>query len=294
VDNRALQEAANRLIQELGRIPEIAHNLAQAGAQLHIIGDHQDPTDLPYLRWWKGRPYDGQLTMDERTRGVGGLIASCGEENLLRLDSDPYVEHRDICMHEFAHTIQDHAMPRDVRQMVKDQFRKSTDKGLWKNMYAASNSGEFFAELTMWYFGTRGDTGRLGNIKPPSTEGPEWLKSYDPEAYDLLDRFYSGKIPIAKSEFINLPAHPKEEESQLRSGADENETQIQFDNTTDNKYSLFWIDAEGKRNPYESVEPHAKNTQSTFAGHVWLVADPEGNTVALYIAEEKPGVAVLK
>src|SRR5207253_8357183 len=66
-------------------------------------------SDLPEWRHDKGIPrpeYKG-LTRDERTRGMGGLLTSCGEENLLRLEKDRY-RGRDICIHEFSHSIRNH------------------------------------------------------------------------------------------------------------------------------------------------------------------------------------------
>ena len=39
--------------------------------------------------------YTGEkgVTLDQRARGMGGLQTSCGEENLLDLDSDPRCTH---------------------------------------------------------------------------------------------------------------------------------------------------------------------------------------------------------
>jgi len=53
--------------------------------------------------------YNG-LTRDPRTRGLGGLLTSCGEENLLGLEKDRY-RGRDICVHEFAHNILGYGVP---------------------------------------------------------------------------------------------------------------------------------------------------------------------------------------
>ena len=131
---------------------------------MHIIGRDQVTTDLPEWRQDKGKPlaeYHG-LTRDERTRGMGGLLTSCGEENLLRLDKDRY-RGRDICVHEFAHNILAHGVSRAVRQKVRDQYRRSLDHGLWVGSYAGSNDDEFFAELAMWYFGTHGDLSMKGD-----------------------------------------------------------------------------------------------------------------------------------
>jgi hypothetical protein len=144
VDDRALLEARRRLAEMLGSTPEIVHNLVEVGAELHIIGKDQNTSDLPSERHWKGKPFEKQgnrsLTIDERTRGVGGLPASCGEENLLKLPSDGYRDHRDICRHEFAHTVFDYGLSPDVRAMVEKQYAASIKKGLWKTAYASTNA----------------------------------------------------------------------------------------------------------------------------------------------------------
>jgi alpha-glucosidase len=176
----------------------VVSNLAAAGAALHIIGRDQVTTDLPEWRHDKGKPlpeYNG-LTRDQRTRGMGGRLTSCGEENLLKLEKDKY-RGRDICVHEFAHSIRNRGIPREVRARFDEQHKRSLEKGLWKGSYAGSNPDEFFSELSMWYFGTHGD---LHMNDPKPEDGAEGLKKYDPEAYALLDDFYSGRIPIDRVE----------------------------------------------------------------------------------------------
>jgi len=151
---------------------------------------------LPEHRHLKGKPFDGKLTVDQRTRRLGGLFASCGEENLLKLSGDRYAG-RDICVHEFSHNIRNHGIPREVRARFDEQYKRSLEKGLWQKSYAGSNPDEFFAELTMWYFGTHGDLHMSG---PKPENGREGLKKYDPEAFALLDEFYSGRMKIPKIE----------------------------------------------------------------------------------------------
>lgn len=200
VADDALYQAYDRLDQEMKHQPNVAANLAAAGAELHIIGKDQQTSDLPEFRKLKGKPldwYDGQ-TIDQRTRGLGGLHTSCGEENLLKLPTDRYLG-RDICIHEFAHNIRDHGITKEIREQFDAQYKSSLAKGLWNKAYAATNPDEYFAELSMWYFGTHGDMHMTG---PKPDPGPEGLKKYDPGAYALLDRFYSGQIavPIIKPE----------------------------------------------------------------------------------------------
>lgn len=196
VVDEALFAAKARLSTMLGNLPAVRANLRVAGAELHIIGRDQVTSDLPEHRQLKGKPlqeYNG-LTVDQRTRGLGGLLTSCGEENLLKLEHDRY-RGRDICLHEFAHCIRNHGIPRQVRSRFNEQYRHSLANGLWQKSYAASNPDEFFAELTMWYFGTHGDLHMTG---PKPENGPEGLKKFDPEAFALFDDFYSGCMEIAK------------------------------------------------------------------------------------------------
>jgi hypothetical protein len=194
VADGALLAARGRLAMMLSNLPSIRANLRQAGTELHIIGRDQVTSDLPEHRSLKGKPlpeYHG-LTVDERTRGLGGRLVSCGEENLLRLEKDRY-RGRDICVHEFAHNIRNYGMPPEVRARFDAQYQRSLTNGLWQKSYAGSNPDEFFAELSMWYFGTHGDLHMTG-AKPGN--GPEGLKQYDPEAFELLDQFYRGHMTV--------------------------------------------------------------------------------------------------
>ena len=192
VVDEALLAAQARLAMMLSNLPSVRVSLRASGAELHIIGRDQVTTDLPEWRQDKGKPlaeYNG-LTRDQRTRGMGGLMTSCGEENLLRLEHDRY-RGRDICVHEFAHNILGYGVPTWVREKVKQQYRRSLERGLWAGSYAGSNYDEFFAELSMWYFGTRGDLGMKG-AKPAL--GRQGLKAYDSEAFTFLDDFYGGRM----------------------------------------------------------------------------------------------------
>jgi alpha-glucosidase len=198
VVDAALFAASDRLSMLLSNQPTVISNLVSAGAELHIIGRDQVTTDLPEWRHDKGvklNEYHG-LTRDERTRGMGGLLTSCGEENLLKLENDRY-RGRDICLHEFSHNIRNHGVSSEVRGKFDEQYKRSLEKGLWLKSYAGSNPDEFFAELTMWYFGTHGDLHMTG---PKPENGSEGLKKYDPEAFALLDEFYSGRMKIEKVE----------------------------------------------------------------------------------------------
>jgi hypothetical protein len=191
----AAYERLSLMFAELrARQPMVISNLILRGVALHIIGRDQMTMDLPEWRHDKGKAlpeYKG-LTRDERTRGMGGLLTSCGEENLLKLEKDRY-RGRDICLHEFAHNVLDNGCPPEIKARFAAQRTHSLAKGLWQKSYAGSNVDEFFAELTMWYFGTHGDLRMSGPKPEPGREG---LKKYDPDACQLMDDFYSGRIDI--------------------------------------------------------------------------------------------------
>ena len=197
VVDEAMYRAWDHVALETARIPMAVSNIAAAGGELHIIGRDQGTTDLPEWRQDKHVPlyeptYNG-ATRDRRTRGMGGLLTSCGEENLLNLPNDRY-RGSDICLHEFAHEIEGYGMGREIRAKFDAQYQVSTNKGLWLGTYAGSNPSEYFAELTMWYFNSHGSfLGFRGTRPEPGTEG---LKKYDPDAFALFDQFYSGKMDI--------------------------------------------------------------------------------------------------
>jgi hypothetical protein len=295
VADAALLEAHRRLSRMLAYMPVVVDNLVDVRAEMHIIGKDQQNSDLPYLRHWKGKPYESYgrsfSSFDERNRGIGGIPASCGEENLLMLPSDRFTDRRDICTHEFAHTVFNYGLSANAREVIQRQFKNSIDKGLWDTAYASTNEDEFFAELSMWYFHSRGDYGR---IKPKPQEGPDWLRRYDPQAFTVLDNIYSGETKIERIIWEKLAARPTTDEATLRSLSSDQPTTLLFENRTATDYSLFWLDYEGKRRSYGILHAGEHQGQNTFATHPWVVAKADGEAVAIYVPGKMHGKVVLE
>lgn len=287
VSDEAMVEAARRIWSQIGNQPGILHNLVQAGAQLHIIGKDQVTSDLPYFRHKRGIICDVERNqdIDQRTRGMGGLNASCGEENLLRLEDDRYIG-RDICRHEFAHTILDYGVDKATFEMVVSRYHEALEEGLWETCYSASHYHEYWAELTMWYYDWRGD---LGKKEPYPQPGAEWFKSYDPKGYELIDKIYTGKWQVGKVELINLPSIPAEKEPEARSTLSDVKTRIIFDNPTDEDYQVFELDEHGARKEPEVYHAGDRYEMETYVGCAWVTADMQGNALAMYIAQEQQG-----
>lgn len=288
VADEALLRARGTLERMLGHCPQVLENLVAAGAELHIIGKDQQTSDLPEHRHLKGQRFDGDLTVDQRSRGLGGLFASCGEENLLELPGDRYAG-RDICVHEFAHTIRAYGLSEDIRRQLEYQYRRSLAKGLWKGAYAAKNDDEFFSELSMWYFGTQGDT---ANLLPKPAGGSEGLRSYDPEAFALVDDIYTGKLIPGRQVFSDLPMVSAGREKTLRSEQSAIATTVQFVNRTPRPMQIFWLDFQGQRKLYNTLPGNSQFVQTTFAGHPWVVVD-DGKVRGIYIPRPEPGRAVI-
>jgi hypothetical protein len=122
--------------------------------------------------------------MNERVRGTGGLdVTSFGEENLLNLAGDRY-DDESIGVHEFLHTV-DAALARiDVgwRNRLAEAYKGALAKGLWNNTYAATNAGEYWAEIAQCYF----DCNRVNNWNHGPIGTRERLKQHDPDGYELV------------------------------------------------------------------------------------------------------------
>jgi hypothetical protein len=147
--------------------------------RLIIIGKNQVYTDMPEYRNSPNPEY-----LNERVRGTGGFdVTSFGEENLLNLPLDRY-DDESIAVHEFCHTIDAALSQVDPawRERLTQTYRHALDRGRWKNAYAASNPGEYWAEICQSYF----DCNRINNWNHAAVGTREELAAYDPEGCELV------------------------------------------------------------------------------------------------------------
>ena len=190
VADQALELACTKITLMLANIPDVRKVLVARGAELHIVGRDELTSDLPEFRSQRGVVFTDEkgarVTIDTRTRGRGGLRASCGEENILHLPGDRW-RGVDTCVHEFAHTIMNDGLTAAQRARIQQCYERAMASGLWPRAYAATNAMEYWAELSMWYFGDHGDQRMAGT---PPQDGRAGLRAYDPEGFALLDEFY--------------------------------------------------------------------------------------------------------
>jgi len=127
---------------------------------------------------------------NERVRGTGGKPTSFGEENLLSLPIDRY-DDESIGVHEFCHTIDGTLRSIDPTWSERKNavFKSVRSKGLYQNAYAASNAGEYWAEVCQAYF----DCNRINNWNHGPIATREQFKVYDPEGYELVRTVFNLK-----------------------------------------------------------------------------------------------------
>ncbi|GIW93841.1 MAG: hypothetical protein KatS3mg110_1882 [Pirellulaceae bacterium] len=178
VDDRALIQTATIVRSMLAGRPDVQKAMAGSGMYLIIIGRRQVYTDMPEYR-----DHPEPEFINERVRGTGGRPTSFGEENLLSWPIDRY-DDESIAVHEFAHTI-DGTLRRldpDWTERRNTVYRHAMQKGLWRGTYAASNPGEYWAEIVQCYF----DCNRVNNWNHGPIATREQLQQYDPEGYELV------------------------------------------------------------------------------------------------------------
>lgn len=279
VGDAAMREAARRIGRLLKDIPIVRDNLVAQGAEHHIIGKDQATSDLPEWRHMKGKMHwDNSALFDDRVRGMGGLISSSGEDNLLKLPTDQYRDHRDICSHEFSHAILGDGVSPDVLDRFEARFQEAKAAGLWPS-YAGTNVHEYFAEMTMWYVGSRGD---YGSIRPTPEPGPEWLKRYDPEGYALMDDFYRGRIKVKPLALKTLRPSAKPIVPGAPGTHGRRPTSILLLNNSSAPVHVFNVEPGGGRAHLMDVPPGARCAEDARAGQVWLVTRAPGAVVGYF------------
>jgi alpha-glucosidase len=178
VADAALQRTYEIVTHLLGGRPDVIQAMVTNGMYLIIIGKEQVYTDMPEYRNNPNPAYQ-----NERVRGTGGKPTSFGEENLLCLPIDRY-DDESIAVHEFCHTIDStlRAIDSTWSERRNTAYHHAVEKGLWKDTYAGSNPGEYWAEVSQAYF----DCGRANNWNHGPIARREQLKVYDPETYELV------------------------------------------------------------------------------------------------------------
>ena len=191
VNDYALREAAYLVNMMLAQRPDVREAMIKSGSRMSIIAWNEFTTDQPEWTWMAAPKNDNEEAdgitakdfWDARARGMGGSetdpYCSCGEENLLAYDGDPYSTEC-ILIHEFAHNIHLRGLVNvdatfDPR--LKAAYQKAMSAGLWKGKYASVNHHEYFAEGVQSWF----DDNRENDHDHNHVDTRDELLEYDPD-----------------------------------------------------------------------------------------------------------------
>ena len=190
VSDDALREAAYLLNQMFGKRDDIRQAMIENKVRFVVMAPNEFTTMVPEQADMTPAKY-----WDKRARGLGASrrrpVVSCGEENLLGYDGDPYLT-ENILIHEFAHAMHSLGL-REVDPTFNDRLRKAYDdameKGLWKGTYAAVNHAEYWAEGVQSWF----ETNRENDAQHNHVNTREELREYDPTLAALVEEVYGDR-----------------------------------------------------------------------------------------------------
>lgn len=179
----------------LGKRPDVKRVMVESGCKVMIIGRNEEVCDLPEYAHICDTP-ENITYWNKRARGFGGapedtFSASFGEENVICLEGDRY-KGESILVHEFAHlihTVGIVGINPDFDTELEMLRQHAIEKGRWENTYAITNKEEYFAEAVQTFF----DCNRyseMPNGVHNAINTREKLKTYDPEMYELLLRYF--------------------------------------------------------------------------------------------------------
>lgn len=180
VSLRAIQ-AAKATVERFFAGNDLETPLAADGAYVIVVASGQGVLDLPEFRCLDNA---GARNFFDHVCGVADRadypVVTVNEDDLLGRPTGP-CGGIDILYHELGHLVMGWALPPadyfDVRQLYADAIAA----GKYRDDYAATNANEYFAEGTQAYF---------LHTDPAGRRNRDWLRSYDPNLYQLLARTY--------------------------------------------------------------------------------------------------------
>ena len=187
VNPYAVKEAAWLIRQMIGHRQDILQALAENNVRFAVMAHNELTTQIPEHSDLQPGYY-----WDRRARGLGSTptrpAVSCGEENLLNYQGDPYFT-ENILVHEFAHAIHQmglNTVDPSFDDRLKVLYDAAVEKGLWENTYAITNKAEYWAEGTQSWF----DTNRANDDQHNHVDTRDKLKAYDPALAALLTEVF--------------------------------------------------------------------------------------------------------
>ncbi len=180
VSAAAMDEAAVT-VERFFRNNDLEEPLADEGAYVIVADADQGVLDLPEF---KCMDTTANAEFFSHVCGVADRadypVVTVNELDLLGKRSGPCAG-LNILYHEIGHLVQGWTLgPADYID-VRLFYQDALSAGKYRRDYANTNSNEYFAEATQAYFLSADIEGRRDR---------EWLKSYDPQIFELVARLY--------------------------------------------------------------------------------------------------------
>ena len=207
VSEYALHEVAYLAGKMLVHRPDVQKKIAEKMMYVTVMAYDEMQTDLPECRnlshWY-----------DRRARGLGGRPVSCGEENLLDFQGDPY-HGESIFIHEFGHAL--HGALAGLDEEFNTRLRAIYDKAKQSGRiggYGMNNFGEFWAEGVQSWF----ECNRAGGLQLLGAEGQvlselntrAQIKKHLPGLAELLDDAF------CRNPWVHVPIRKRLDQPHLR------------------------------------------------------------------------------
>ena len=276
VNSYAVKEAAYLINQMIGHRQDILQAMAEDGVRFSVMAHNELTTQIPEHSHLRPKFFN-----DHRSRGLGGQTTTCGEENLLNYQGDPYWT-ENVLIHEFAHTLHTIGLNTvdpsfDVRLRI--MYEAALEAGLWQGTYASTNHHEYWAEGTQSWFNVNEEHGPLHNHVNTRRE----LRDYDPDLAALLievygDRRWRYTPPATRTHLPHLQGFNPEDSPTFEWPPDLIELYYQLENS-DSDGSGEWVNLP----PHDPSELASLNGPRTIGGDTEiLLVNFTGIDVLLY------------
>ena len=94
-------------------------------------------------------------------------------------------------------------------------------------------------------------------------------------------------IVLVSSSAFAEKKHPAEEK-ELKSLPNEIDTKINFINKSGKTIKVYWIDFDGDRKLYHTLDKDDSYEQDTFVNHAWVITDEDDNAWYVYFPDAQP------
>lgn len=208
VPDAGLLVARDVILHMLMKRPAIQDHMIEEGYKLGVMADTDSTMDIPwYSDFEKPDSVGPEMTVAEywnqRARGMGGDEVTCAEENILGYPGTKYFG-ENILVHEFSHSIHQaiRATDPELADEIDEAYGDAMANGLWEGHYASTNSGEYFAEGTQYWFNSNYQYEHDDHTILNSAD----LLRYDPKLYRLLEKVYPSDHHIQMDVFYKHEA----------------------------------------------------------------------------------------